>query len=94
AEVVERLDRAGIANGRLNGPQEIWEHPQLQARDRWRETMTEVGPVRALLPPVTLADTEAAMGAVPALGADTGAVLAEAGYAPAEIAALREARVV
>ncbi len=94
AEVVERLDRAGIANGRLNGPREIWEHPQLQARDRWRETMTEVGPVRALLPPVTFADTEAAMGAVPALGADTGAVLAEAGYAPAEIAALREARVV
>ncbi|MDE2006359.1 MAG: CoA transferase [Rhodospirillales bacterium] len=89
AELVAKLDRAGIANGRQNGPREIWEHPQLSARDRWRETMTEAGPVRALLPPVTFADTEAQMGPVPALGADTDAVLTEAGYDRAAIAALR-----
>ena len=91
AEVVERLDRAGIANGRLNGPRELWEHAQLQARDRWREVATPAGPVRALLPPVTFADSEAPMGAVPALGADTDAVLGEIGYAAAEIARLRAA---
>ena len=91
AEVVERLDRAGIANGRLNTPRELWEHPQLAARDRWRETATPAGLVRALLPPVTFADTEAPMGPVPALGADTDAVLGELGYGAAEIAALHAA---
>ena len=35
------------------------------------------GPVRALLPPVTVPGREAAMGAVPALGQHTEAVLAE-----------------
>ncbi len=91
AQVVDRLDRAGIANGRLNGAREIWEHEQLAARDRWRETTTEAGTVRALLPPVTFADQEAPMGAVPALGADTDAVLGELGYDAASVAALRAA---
>ncbi len=87
-QVVDRLDRAGIANGRLNTAREIWEHEQLAARDRWREAATEAGPVRALLPPVTFADQEAPMGAVPALGADTDAVLGGLGF---DVAALRAA---
>ena len=87
-QVVERLDRAGIANGRLNGAREIWEHEQLAARDRWRETATEAGRVRALLPPVTFADQEAPMGSVPALGADTDAVLGGMGF---DVAWLRAA---
>jgi crotonobetainyl-CoA:carnitine CoA-transferase CaiB-like acyl-CoA transferase len=37
AEVVAILDRAGIANGRLNKPIDLWEHQQLAARDRWRQ---------------------------------------------------------
>ena len=90
-EVTALLDRAGIANGRLNGPAEVWEHPQFAARDRWREVLTQGGPIRALLPPVTFEDVEAAMGPVPALGADTDAVLGELGYAAADIAALRAA---
>ncbi len=90
-EVTALLDRAGIANGRLNGPAEVWEHPQFAARDRWREVLNQGGPIRALLPPVTFEDVEAAMGPVPALGADTDAVLGELGYACADIAALRAA---
>ena len=90
-QVVALLDRAGIANGRLNTAQEVWGHPQLAARDRWREVATEAGMVRALLPPVTFADTEAPMGAVPALGADTEAVLGELGCSAREIARLRKA---
>jgi crotonobetainyl-CoA:carnitine CoA-transferase CaiB-like acyl-CoA transferase len=76
-EVVARLDAAGIASARLRTPAEFAAHPQLEARDRWREAGTPAGPVRALLPPVTVPGREAAMGAVPALGQHTEAVLAE-----------------
>jgi itaconate CoA-transferase len=71
------LDEAGIANARLRTPEEFGEHPQFAARDRWREVDSPGGPVRALLPPVTMAGREAAMGAVPALGQHTAAIRAE-----------------
>jgi itaconate CoA-transferase len=76
-EVVARLDAAGIASARLRTPAEFAAHPQLEARDRWREAATPAGPVRALLPPVTVPGREAVMGAVPALGQHTESVLAE-----------------
>lgn len=76
-EVVTRLEAAGIASARLRTPAEFAAHPQLAARDRWREVDTPAGPVRALLPPVTVPGREAAMGAVPAPGQHTEAVLAE-----------------
>ena len=76
-EVVARLDAAGIASARLRTPAEFAAHPQLAARDRWREVDTPGGHVRTLLPPVTVPGREAAMGAVPALGQHTEAVLAE-----------------
>jgi itaconate CoA-transferase len=75
--VTDLLDRAGIANARLRTPAEYAAHPQLAARDRWREVGTPAGPVRALLPPVSVPGREAAMGAVPALGQHTAAILAE-----------------
>ncbi len=90
-DVVAVLDRAGIANGRLNEPMDVWNHPQLAARDRWREVGTPGGPIRALLPPFTFADHEAAMGDVPGLGQHTDEVLRELGYADAAIADLRAA---
>ena len=76
-EVTARLDEAGIASARLRTPSEFAAHPQLAARDRWREVDTPGGPVRALLPPVTVPGREAVMGAVPALGQHTEAVLDE-----------------
>jgi itaconate CoA-transferase len=81
AEVAAKLDAAGIANARLRTPAEFAAHPQLSARNRWRDVDTPAGPVRALLPPVTSSGREAAMGPVPALGAHTAAVLAELGLA-------------
>ena len=71
------LDEAGIANARLRTPVEFAGHPQLEARDRWREVDSPAGPVRALLPPVTTHGREAVMGAIPALGPHTAAILAE-----------------
>jgi itaconate CoA-transferase len=77
AQVEARLDEVGIANARMRSVAEFATHPQLAARDRWREIGTPAGPVRALLPPITLPDREAAMGPVPAAGAHTDAIRAE-----------------
>jgi itaconate CoA-transferase len=82
AEVEASLDSAGIANARLRTPAEFAAHPQLAARDRWRDVGTPGGPVRALLPPATVSGREAAMGDVPALGQHTAAILAELGFDP------------
>ena len=76
-EVTAGLDAAGIANARLRTPAEFAAHPQLAARDRWRDVDTPMGRIRALLPPVTVPGREAAMGSVPALGQHTAAILAE-----------------
>jgi itaconate CoA-transferase len=80
-EVVALLDEAGIASARMRTPAEFAAHPQLASR--WREVDTPAGPVRALLPPVTVPGREAAMGAVPALGQHTDSVLAQFGVATA-----------
>ena len=80
AQVAALLDDAGIANARMRTPAEFAAHPQLAARDRWREVGSAGGPVRALLPPITLPDREAAMGDIPAPGEHTAAILAELGF--------------
>jgi crotonobetainyl-CoA:carnitine CoA-transferase CaiB-like acyl-CoA transferase len=76
-QVTERLDEVGIANARLRTMAEFAEHPQLAARDRWRDVDSPVGPVRSLLPPVTVRGREAAMGPIPAVGEHTEAIRAE-----------------
>ncbi|MER5429970.1 CaiB/BaiF CoA-transferase family protein [Streptomyces sp. NPDC002588] len=86
--VQERADSAGIGNARYNTPSEVVAHPHLAARDRWREIETPNGPVQALLPPPVISGYEPPMGAIPALGQHTDAVLAELGYTGEEIAAL------
>ncbi len=94
-EAVARLDAAGIACARLRDVTEVAAHPQLAARDRWREVDSPVGPLRALLPPITLpGGDEARMGAVPALGEHTGSLLRAVGMTDDEIAALRRDGVV
>jgi len=88
-EVIVRLDAADIANAHVSTMDDIWSHPQLKARNRWVTIDSPVGPLPALQPPGMGADRPARMGPVPALGANTEAVLAEIGYGD-RIAELRE----
>ncbi|MFC9385423.1 CaiB/BaiF CoA transferase family protein [Streptomyces venezuelae] len=94
-EALARLDAAGIACARLNSVAELAEHPQLTARDRWREVESPVGPLRSLLPPVVFPDApEPRMDRIPALGQDTDAVLTGLGVPDAERKELRDAGVI
>jgi crotonobetainyl-CoA:carnitine CoA-transferase CaiB-like acyl-CoA transferase len=93
-QVVERLEAAQIANARVNTMAEVWAHPQLQARGRWREVGSPAGPLPALLPPGNWEDGDPRMDPVPALGQHTDAILAELGLDAAAIAALHAAEAV
>src|SRR3954452_13014452 len=84
ADAVTALDAARIASARLNEVQDLIAHPQLVARDRWRSAPTPVGDVRVLRSPMEPVG-EGPTGGVPALGADTAAVLSELGYSSAQI---------
>lgn len=50
-EVIARLEQAQIANARVNDMQGVWDHPQLKARDSWREVDSPAGKLPSLLPP-------------------------------------------
>jgi crotonobetainyl-CoA:carnitine CoA-transferase CaiB-like acyl-CoA transferase len=91
AEVQKRLDEAGIGYGQMNDMVDLWAHPQLKARDRWRQVGTQSGPMTALLPPGRNSAFEARMGPIPSIGEHTIAILREIGYGDAQIAALRDA---
>jgi itaconate CoA-transferase len=93
-EVVERLDGLRIANARINSVADFLAHPVLAERDRWRTVGTPGGPAQALLPPISIAGVEPAMGDVPAVGQHTDALLAELGLDADGIAHLHAAGVV
>lgn len=93
-DVIARLEEAQIANARLNSPQAFWEHPQMLARDRWRDVDSPAGPIRALRPPVTMDEVEPRMDPIPDIGEQTDIVLRGLGYSEAEICELHAAAVV
>ncbi|MDN5749799.1 MAG: CoA transferase [Pseudonocardia sp.] len=70
-----RLADARIAYGRRREVAEVLEHPQLAARGRWTSVDSPAGPVRALLPPITLPDRPPRMGPIPGVGEHTDAIL-------------------
>jgi len=78
-----RLAEAGIPAAQIKTLAHVVDHEQLRARNRWRHVEIEDATVEALLPPATFGDVEAAMGAVPALGQHTHALLVESGLDPA-----------
>jgi len=94
AELSARLDAAGIPNGLVNDMAAVVEHPQLAQRERWTTVDSPVGEIAAVLPPVASSGYTPAMGAIPALGEHTNAVLASIGRDEAERTRLREEGVV
>ena len=93
-QVVERLDAANIANAQVNDMHAVWAHPQLKARNRWREVGTSVGTVPALLPPGSWEEGDPRMDPVPALGEHSEAILKQLGYADDKVAELKSAGVI
>jgi itaconate CoA-transferase len=85
AEALARLDAAQIANARINSVEQFIAHPQLTGRDGWRQVESPVGPVPALVPPVRMEGVEPVMGPIPAVGAQSAAILAELGFDDATI---------
>nr|MBA2451305.1 CoA transferase [Chloroflexota bacterium] len=90
AAVVARLVEADVPFGSLNEVDDLVDHPQLAARDRWLEVDSPVGPLRALAHPLNLSGLPQRADPVPALGQHTDAVAAELGYSADEIRELRD----
>ena len=90
-QVVARLDRAQIANARMNTMDDVWAHPQLAARARWTSVDSPVGAVPALLPPGANDAYAYRMDAIPAVGEHTDAILGELGFSAEQRAQLRAA---
>jgi itaconate CoA-transferase len=93
-EALERLVEADIAHAQVNSVLDFVRHPQLPARDRWREVDSPVGMLSTLLPPANVEGLETVLDPIPALGAHTAAILAEYGYSTEEIERLRKEGVV
>ena len=77
AMIIERLEKANIANAAVNDVKAVVEHPQLAARERWASVDSFCGPIQALLPPHNLASVSPHMERFPALGEHTEEILAE-----------------
>jgi len=89
-----RLTSAGVATARINRMDQVWEHPALAQRDRFRQVDSPGGPIEALLPPTSLDGVEPRMDPVPVVGEHTDRVLAELGYSAAGIGELRSGGII
>ncbi|TWT06755.1 CoA transferase [Planococcus sp. CPCC 101016] len=88
SQVIERLEQSRIANARLNTMNELVEHPQLAARNRWREVDSPVGKLKALIPPVTSDEVDTVMNPIPEVGEHTQTILSELGFSDQQIGKL------
>ncbi|SDD40418.1 CaiB/BaiF CoA transferase family protein [Belnapia rosea] len=95
ADWEERLNAAGAPCARIWRVDEVIDHRQIRARDALQEVETPWGRLRFATTGFRMAHGGARLDRpAPALGADTEAVLAAAGYDAARIAAFREAGVI
>ncbi|MHC2218937.1 CaiB/BaiF CoA transferase family protein [Rhizobium leguminosarum] len=78
-ELTTRLEAADIANAVVRDMHQVWDHPQLKARNRWTSVDTPVGPMPALYPPALPAEFRPRMDPIPSVGQHNDAILAELG---------------
>ena len=89
ASVTERLDGAKIGNASMNSMQQVWDHAQLAARDRWRSVESSNGPVKAMLPPGVPKEFSPRMDPIPDAGEHSEKILSEFGYSDSDIDELK-----
>ncbi|MCB1670523.1 MAG: CoA transferase [Pseudomonadales bacterium] len=94
SRLAARLNQAKIACSTVNDMAAVWNHPQLLALQRLVEVDTPAGPVQGFRPPGNNNSYESVVGAVPALGGHTDAILAELGFSASEIDALRASEII
>jgi crotonobetainyl-CoA:carnitine CoA-transferase CaiB-like acyl-CoA transferase len=93
-EWLERLKKSNLPYGEVRGIAEVLAHPQAVARKFIREVESPVGKVPVVGNPLRLSASPARYDRIPDLGADTDAILSEAGYDEATIGALRREKVI
>ncbi len=93
-QVVELLEEAQIANAHVNDMHDVWNHPQLKARDRWVSVGTSEGAIPALLPPGRTNAFKPRMDAVPGLGQHSASILAELGFSDDRVQKMRQAKAI
>ena len=87
-EIMQRLESANIANARVNEIQDLWQHPHLQARQRWIEVDSPVGKIPTLKPVGLSNAGDFTVQAIPSLGQHTLSILNELDFNPEYIQSL------
>jgi len=88
-QVIAKLEKAQIANARLNDMKGLWNHQQLKERERWVNVDTPAGSIPALLPPGLNNAYDYRMDPIPSVGEHTDAILQELGLTDTDIANMR-----
>jgi len=94
AELAEKFEEAGVPAGPINTLREVFDDPQVR-HQQMRITIDHPkhGPLDVLGFPIKFTDDPCRVHRPPPdLGGDTDAILAELGYAPAEVAELHAKR--
>ena len=92
--VSERLDSARIGNASMNSMEQVWDHAQLAARDRWRFVDSPNGPIRAMLPPGAPGEFSPRMDPIPETGEHSRQILSELGYSDKDVEELEQSGVI
>jgi itaconate CoA-transferase len=93
-EWLARLDKVRLPHGSVNNVGEVLAHPQMQARQMIQEIDSPVGRIPVMASPLHLSDSPPRLDPMPALGGDTESILQDLGYSDADIAGLRDDKVI